>query len=242
MSEWKQAYQTAALELRASKLNIVFGFVITILVSFFLITTLSSYLDNGYVGYDFIYLILFSIGGLWCKPKEFQIQVNADLLASPILIMQLALPVKRSVLVKSRFIIQFFYSAPLQLYFLIAFYLFSPIGDTLGLANYLAFSLLWLLIGLVLGSYFVTGDAGDSSKLSRTTIGSIFVGILMLIVAFTVLTSVHFLTGEGPVYWSIEAAEKWPLVSLCITLLLTLVATRYLHSYMQKRITKLDYL
>ncbi|MCG3417814.1 hypothetical protein ACTWPF_02240 [Oceanobacillus sp. M65] len=243
MSEWNQAYQLAKLELQASKLSFIYGFVLTMFVTLFLITTLPSYLDNGYVGYDFFFLLLFSVGAIWAKPKEFQIQkVSGVLLASPILMMQLALPIKRSVLVKSRFIIQFFYSIPYQLLFLIAFYIFSPITNVLSTQEYLAFAALWLLIGIFLGSALPVADAGDTSKLTTTVAGSIFASLILLIGSFTILTTVHVSTGEGPVYWSLVAIGKGPVASLAVALLLTVGAMGYWISYMKKRIGKQDYL
>ncbi|MFD2629722.1 hypothetical protein [Oceanobacillus kapialis] len=243
MSEWLQAYRIAKLELQKSVLGFLQGLFLTTFVTIFLITSLSSYLDNGYVGFDFFFLLLFSVGLIWAKPKEFQLQkVNGDLLASPIFMMQLALPIKRSILIKSRFIIQFVYSFPFQLLFLIAFYIFSPINDTFSISGYLAFMVFWLLIGMFFGCALPSADAGDSSKLTTTTIGSIFSSILLLIISIAVLIAVHASTGEGPVYWSIKTIERWPLLAIGIAILLTLTTMAYWLSYMQKRLAKQDYL
>ncbi|MBP3041794.1 hypothetical protein J9303_20340 [Bacillaceae bacterium Marseille-Q3522] len=72
------------------------------------------------------------------------------------------LPIKRNVLILSRFFAFFTFSIPFHVLLLSTFYLFSSeIRSQLLLVPYLVFSIIWLCIGVILGAMFPTSDIGD---------------------------------------------------------------------------------
>src|SRR5690625_1887268 len=113
MNDCKQAFSIAKLELKASVLSFLFALTFVSFITFALATSMDSYMDNGYAGFDLLFILIFTFGPVWTKPKDFQLQkIYGGLLASPVLVMQNQLPIRTEVLVKSRFIVHFFYSFP----------------------------------------------------------------------------------------------------------------------------------
>lgn len=242
MQDWKQAYSLAKLELKESKSGLLFAFVFTMFILYFIATSLESYLDNGYAGYDFFFIILFTFAGIWTMPKEFQSKkINADLMASPVLMMHKQLPIKDNVIIKSRFIIYFFYSFPFQLISLIAFYLLTPLYGMLSFSSFIALAIIWLAFGIYVGYAIPASEAGIKGA-SATTLGSIIITIVSFIGLLFVFTFIHFLSGNGIVYWSIIFAQKWPLLSVIISIVLASLAFRYYKRSMKKKMDELDYL
>lgn len=242
MQDWKQGFGLAKFELRESKGSLILSLLFFLLMFSSFRSSLPSYIENGFVGYDFFFILIFSVATFWAKPKAFQSnKINSELQASPILVMQSQLPIKREVLVKSRFIIHFFYSFPYQALLLILLYTFTPgLSELLSLGSYIAFSIIWLSFGIYTGYVFPMSEAGD--KTATTTGAMIAYLIVFLMIMFFVLIYVHFLFGNGIVYWSIVFAQKWPLLSSAISILLAFLGFKHWQHYMKKATEKLDYL
>ncbi|MCC2249886.1 hypothetical protein JUJ52_07885 [Virgibacillus sp. AGTR] len=242
MKEWKQAYQVAKLELTHSIKGFFFYFIFLMFILSFLATSLESYIDNDFMGYDFFFIFLFFMGGFWAKPKVFQSQKQAlDVLVSPTLIMQLQLPIKQDVLIKSRFIIYFCYSLPWQVIFLILFYYVSPINEMLSISAYIAFSVIWLSTAVYVGTLFPMSDAGERG-FAATTIGTIIIAIMVLFLMFIAFLGIYFFTDHGFVYWSIVIAKKWPFLASILSIGLAGAALQAHQIYMKKIMNKLDYI
>lgn len=242
MQEWKQACSLAKLELKASGLALLFAFIFVLLIISSLVSSLDSYLGNGYVGYDFFFVLVFSIAAIWTKPKDFQIQkINGNFSASPLLVMQKQLPIKQEVIIKSRFIVHFFYSFPFQVLTLFAVYLFSPLQGMLSIGSFIAFSIMWLSFGIYAGYMFPMTDAGEKGPFSETTAAVIF-GVVLLIIIFIIFSFIHILFDNGIVYWSIILVQKWPILSTAVSIVLAFAGFKHWQYYMRKRMNRFDYL
>lgn len=227
MQEWKQAYSLAKLELKASVFGFLFAIVFMMIVILSIVTSLDSYLGNGYAGFDFFFILIFSIGAIWTKPKDFQIKkISGNLSASPLLVMQKQLPIKQEIIIKSRFIVHFFYSFPFQVLTLFAFYLYSPLQGILSISSFIAFSIMWLSFGIYAGYMFPTADAGDKGPFTETTAAVIFAFVLIIGIFF-VFSFIHILFGNGIVYWSIILVQKWPILSAVVSILLAFAGFKH---------------
>lgn len=240
MQNWKHALWLAKFELNVSKMNVLFTMVFFLFVSTGLKSSYGTYLDKGFVLVDLLYLVMFTAGALWTKPKELQVQrIHNELLAQPTFIMQNQLPVPKDALIKSRFIIYFVYSFPWQLLLLLTSYLFAPELKTMMTpGQFIAFSIIWLSFGIYAGYIFPASDAGDQSTRLKTVVYSIafFAGMIVL------LTFFNLISPYGIVHWTIIFAQKWPMLSAIISILLAGLGFNYWLRYMKKTADKIDYL
>lgn len=240
MHEWKQGFRLAIFELTNHKRNFLWALLFYILFSYFFINILNIYLENGNVVFDVLFLMLFTFAPVWLEPKETRVQkISGDLWASPMLVMYRQLPISKGVLIKSRFIIYFFYSFPYQLLFLIALYIFSAdLQANLSPLSYIAFLAIWLSFGIY-GGYIMpmsdVGDVADSKKMWFYGI-AVYGGVIVLLFIY------HFTFQYGIVHWAIILAQKWPLLSIIFSILLAILGFKHWEYYMKKTMNKMDYL
>lgn len=240
MDTWKEALWLAKFELKKS-LKSFFMFIVALLfLSIFFTTTMPEYLEKGLVGLDLFFLIAFGTVAGWVKQKEFQLQkMSGDLWASPFFITLNQLPITRDVLAKSRFIIYFIYSIPFNLLLLILLYVLSPeLRMVMPIYSYIAFSFIWMSYGIYFGLAFPAADAGDQMGLIKQIIYTIlfFFGIIAVLVIF------QLLYGDGLVSWTMMVARKWPISSMIVSIVATIIGIRYWKSYIFKKMREVDYL
>src|SRR5690625_3278771 len=123
MKNWRKALTLARLEISLGAAHFLLLFVVSIFISVILGMTFKSYLSNQNIGFDFFFLILFSIFPALFKPEAAQYKkVSGELWASHIFIMHKQLSIPEDVIVKSRFIIHFVYSLPMLILILCLVY------------------------------------------------------------------------------------------------------------------------
>lgn len=240
MQNWKTALWLARFELKVSKRSLLFSLIFFLFVTSSLISGFPAYLDNNFVLIDFLFLIMFTAGPIWTKPKEFQVQrMNADLLASPAFMMLRQLPIEKDILVKSRFFIYFVYTFPFQIILLVSSYLFVPeLQLMMSPGQFVAFSICWLLFGVYAGYIFPTSDAGDKATLTKTAVYA----ILFFIAVIVILTIFNVFSSYGIVHWTIIFAQNRPVLLSAVSLLLAVSGLNYWQKYMKKVTNKIDYL
>lgn len=240
MQEWKQAFGLAMFELTNHKRNFLWALLYYILFAYFLTIIFDNYLESGNVVFDALFLLLFTFAPAWLEPKETRVQkISGDLWASPMLVMCRQLPISKDVLIKSRFIIYFFYSFPYQLLFFIIIYIFSAdLQAALSPLSYIAFLVIWLSFGIY-GGYIMpmsdVGDIADSKKMWFYSI-AIYGGAIILLLIY------HFTFQYGIVHWTIIFAQKWPSLSAILSILLAIFGFKHWEYYMKKTMNKMDYL
>lgn len=240
MKCWKEALWLAKFELKESKLSFLFLLLFFPFITLGIITMFESYLDINFVGIDFFFILSFTFFAIWTKPKYFQVQQLSDeLVVSPAMFMLQQLPVGKDIIVKSRFIIYFVYSVPPQILLLTFLYLFTPaIQGMMGISSYLSFAIIWLAFGVYIGGIVPTGDAGDKASRGKVAV----YGVLLLIGLIAFFTLFTLLSEHSIVHWTIIFAQKWPLLSSALSIVLAFIGLNYWQSYMKKMMGKLDYL
>lgn len=240
MEKWQQAWWLAKFELKQSKLHILFLLLLCPLVILGFISNFNDYLSINFVGIDLVFLLLFTFAPIWAKPSHFQIQkINNGFSASPAIFMLQQLPITTHVIVSSRFIIYFIYTIPVQVITLIFLYAFTPaLQEMMTIGPYIAFSIIWLSLGIYLGGIIPVGDAGDQSSTLKVAIYS----ILMLISLIAFFTFLHLVTGNGLVYWTLIFAQKWPILTALLSIIMAIFGLIFGQYYMRKTMGKLDYL
>jgi hypothetical protein len=243
MHSWKQAFSAAKLELKASALHFLFAFVFILFFIFILVKSFDSYMTDGFAGFDFIFILLFTFAPAWMMPKFFQVQIIGNVLASPVMVMQNQLPITREVLVKSRLIIHCFYALPSQFLTLIALYVLTPMQNTVSAGAFTAFALSWIAFGIYAGFAIPYSEAGAGGKAPRNSdVLTVAAGIFLLIAALFVLAFFHVLFGNGVIYWSMMLAQKWPIPISIISIALAIAGYYYWKNHMKKALRETDYL
>lgn len=240
MSTWKRAFWLAKFELKESKLNFLFLFLFFPFIILGVSSTFSSYLEANFVGIDIFFILLFTFAATWTKPKHFQIQqMNDELVASPAIFMLQQLPITTEVIIKSRFIIYFIYSLPIQILLLISLYVLTPsLKDMIGIGLYVVFAIIWLSFSIYMGGMVPASDAGDRATQRKVAV----YGVLMVIAAIAFFTFFHVVSDYGIVQWTLIFAKKWPILSSVLSIILAFFGLNYWQSYMKKVMKKIDYL
>lgn len=148
------------------------------------------------------------------------------------------LPIRKDVIVKSRFIFHSFYSFPFQLTLLLCLYILTPETRNLELSAYLAFVILWLAIGIYIGFILPASDGGDIINW-KTLLGS---SLFFILLGAAILTLFHAVLDVGFVEWTIRIAQEFPLLSTLVSIFLTGFGFFYWPRSLKKTMEKLDYL
>lgn len=246
MNEWKLALSLAKFELTASPVHLLMLYLLSPLLIFFIVLfminpQLSEYLQTNYVGFDLLFLFIFLWAPAWLRPRSFLIQSindNDEFWAAPTYVSQLQWPISLNTLIKSRLIIYFFLSFPLQGIFLFIMYITSGALQTIITpGEYIVFCILWLAAGVYLGYVMPASDVGD--KMNAKSIAIAF--FILVAGGIAVITFFHLIIGHGIIYSAILLAKKYPILSTIGSFVLLVAGLYYWTFYMKKQTQKLDY-
>ncbi|MEF2290793.1 hypothetical protein [Virgibacillus dokdonensis] len=233
MQKWKQAWQVAKLELSISTRKIAFGCLIVLGFFPFTISNFQHYLDNSVISYDLFFILFFTLGINVGNPNYWHLkQANVY----PLLMMQLPLPIKQEILIKSRFIIHFCFSFPVQFAFLIIFYVASPIAHLLSIPAYIAFAIIWLSVNLYMGTLTPISEVYPANWLFTAAMTFIFLFIFLFILSIS-----HLIFDHGVVELSMIIARNWPVLSSAVSLIIGFAAVKAHQLYMKQIMNKRDY-
>ncbi|GAA0465302.1 hypothetical protein [Alkalibacillus silvisoli] len=239
MNSWKEGLWLAQLELKVTTFKRIYSqLIMIVLFSLFLATTVDGYLENNAVLFDIFFILIFVYLGPWTVPKDFQYQkITHNRFGSPYFTLLNQLPINSGSVIKSRFIISFVNTIPSQSIILIAFYYFSPIiSETLSPFEYLAFSILWIGVGLTLGSIFPASDVGDYAGKFKVS----FYGVA-LVIGFGLVLFLFSTFSNGIVHATIIAVQEWPLISIILSIIIAITSIiAWMKSAMNK-MNKMDY-
>lgn len=238
MENWKQAIWLAKFELKASPTSILKIVLALFLSTEFFAITFSNYLDHKIVMFDIFFIMAFGFVIPIMKPKVFQYQkVGDNVWASPNFLLLYKLPISKDVLIKSRFIIYFAYSIPFHILLLCLLYLTPSFREAMSISTYIPFSIIWFCFAIYFGCSVPASDAGDTLPIIKHIIY-----IILLIAGFALVLLIFYkLYGHGIVYWTMNLADQWPVISALVSLLLAFIGFQYWQKYMLKSMEKRDY-
>lgn len=106
------------------------------------------------------------------------------------------LPVKKDIMVKSRFIVRFFYSFPFQFILLVCLYPLTPdLRDVLSIGSYIAFSIIWLSFSFYAGYLFPASESGTNTNMNPAL--AIILFFAVIIGAMFIFSIIHIVSGHG---------------------------------------------
>ncbi|MFD2045301.1 hypothetical protein ACFSTA_16575 [Ornithinibacillus salinisoli] len=242
LGSWKQAKSIAFLEWKMSFWKSIFSLLIVFTVYTSLILFTYSMSDRAVGIADVLFILLFTFVPTWCKPKEFQYQqINGNLWASPSIVMIQNLPITKDVIIKSRLILYFFHSFPIQLLTLVLIYILSEeIQLAVSPVSYFVFIIIWLSFGIYVGYGVVTTDTG--TKASHTGKLTVFLGFFVLIALLLLVASFPIFFQHGIVEWSMIIAQRYPFLSTTISIVFVCLGIQYWKAIMKKTMNQVDYL
>lgn len=238
MTEWKDAYWLAKVELKTSIVNLLLGWVI-----FSVGTAIVLILYNNFTSpdpyHDIIFLILVSSGPFLLRKSAFKYQQGSDKLwVSPTVPMQLQLPISKNILAKSRLITYTAYLGPFLVVLFSLFYLLDSELSQMSLLSYIAFCFIWIAFAFTFGMINPASDAGSYFTPIKIFIWIIFV-LIIIVLPFYYFYKV---LGGGIVLGSAMLAEKWPFLSIFISIVFFISGWKFWSYYMRKTMKKLDYM
>ncbi|WP_113928428.1 hypothetical protein [Bacillus sp. P14.5] len=240
MDTIRKAFWLARLEMIVSKKHYLNLFLIAGIYTFFFQLTIPTYLEENIFIFD-VFLIIFLMSiSFSTKPKGFQYQkMDDELYASPFVAMLNQLPIKRNVLVISRFILPYFAIFAGILIALAATYVFSPeLQDVIDPLQLISLIVIWICISFSLGGIFPASEPGDQIK--RFTIVWSFASIILFFAAMYLIFQVWLDTGFFK--WTIYLANDYPILSIIVSILTAFFVTWYWIRHALKQIQKIDYL
>lgn len=240
MDTIRKAFWLARLEMIVSRKHYLNLALITGIYTFFFQLTMPAYLEENIFVFDVFLIIYLMTITFSTKPKGFQYQkMDDELYASPYAVMLNQLPIRRNVLVLSRFILPYFAifaSIPTAL---TATYIFSPeLQDAIGPLQLISLIVIWICFSFSLGGIFPASEPGDEIK--RFTFVWSFASIIIFFVSLYLIFQVWLDTGFFK--WTIYLANEYTILSIIVSILTASVVTWYWYRHALKQIQKIDYL
>lgn len=241
MKNWLEAYQINKWEIKESLISIGFTYLATIGFFAFFIKEMPSYLENGTILYDLLFLLVFGASPLFPRPKRFETQqFSGNFLVSPIVLIQKRLPIQHDVIVKGRILIHSVYTLPILLLCLCFMYFATPLQDILTVGSYISFAAIWLSVSFCIG-YIIPRISIGARGFWTTNAGfSIILTIIMALV-FLGLLFEYVLFENGIVYWTIMLAKASPVLSMTVSISLAIIGYHYWKQKMYKTLGTIMY-
>lgn len=239
MQSWKQAFWLLKFEFKVSKKSLLLLVLSLFVMLISLVPSLTNYLEKSFKGVDFFFLFVFWVVIFWAKPKNFQIQkVRDGLWVSPFVVMLNQLPITKDAIVKHRFLSYVVFSISFNVLLLGSLYAVTPaLREAMSPGTYIVFAVIWLSFGIYGGWAFPVQEAGDNS-MAISVIISFIIGIFVFL---GVLTIFHKQYGHGVVYWTIDMALHWPVISIIGSFVLAAIGAKFWMRVMRKKLEKIDY-
>lgn len=236
MDNWKHAVYLAWFEIRYSFVQLLFSLPLIMMFSLFISLSTDLFEQSNAIFVDLL-LIWLSFVPFLIRPESTKIQkINGKLLASPVILMNLTVPVPKDILIKSRIVISLIHSLTISIPFLFIIYLFSPSAKgLLSFGLYSVFMIVWVAFQVIIVP--PTADIGQRTSFVTSTF--ILIAFLVLLIGF--LYFLHFYLGIGIVHGSIKLIQDWPILTAITAILLIVLNVNKNQFYMKKQLKKIDY-
>ncbi|MFB1082545.1 hypothetical protein [Jeotgalibacillus sp. JSM ZJ347] len=240
MNTLRQALWLAGIEFNVSKKHYLTILLMAGIYTFFFYLSMPSYLEEHIYIFDVLLIIYIGTISFAIKPKNFQYQkMNDNLYGSPYFVMLNQLPIKRTVLIMSRFILPYTSITIGIVLALTGTYLFSSeLQNAVNPLQLVAMIVMWICISFCIGGLFPASDPGD--KIKRFTFFWSYASIVLFFAGLYLIFQVWLDTGFFK--WTIYLANEFTFLSIVISILIACLVTLYWFRHANRQITKIDYL
>lgn len=238
MTDWKEVLWLAKFELKHSIKHLLSIFLLFI-ISFLLVRSMiPSYLEEPSMGLDFFFVFIIFSGLLsqMARPKDYQVQKFRSIrYAAPFLTALNQMPIKRKVIVKYRFLTYLFLLSLFNGLMLIALY--PSFQQVMTFTTYIAFAFIWFCFGIYFGCITPAFEVG-------TNMGwVIFYSLILGCISFFLYLYIFFKWYNGGfVTWTIDIASNYPVISIIVSLILSIIGWNFWMKVMLKKMDRTDYL
>lgn len=238
MTNWQQIIWLAKFEYKHIWRHLFLLIPIFSFLIIFIVPAFPEYLHNSYFGMDILFFLAFGVVTGWARSKGFRIdKMNNGLWASSYQLILQQLPIKTNIIVMYRFLTYIITATLFGSVLLGTLYVLTPeLQSEMSISTYIVFAVIWLAFNLYFGSSQLIEEVGSPWRhfiLWSFIIGFVFV--MVLIVIFYKWTTLGF------VGWTIYIANHYPIISVIVSILLTIVGLRYWMYLMRKRMETIDY-
>lgn len=238
MSHWQQVSWLMKFEYRHIWKHLLLLIPMLVFLVIIIIPSFPEYLKNSFFGIDIMFFLAFGIVTGWARPKDFRLDKQDNgLWASTYQLTLQQLPIKKSVIIKYRFLTYIITATLFGILLLISLYALSPeIRESMSISTYFVFSIIWLSFNLYSGSSQLIEEVGSPFRhLILWSFVAGFVFMIMLILIFYKWSSL------GLVGWTIYMANFHPVASIIVSLSLTFFGLWLWMYIMRKRMQTIDY-
>lgn len=237
METWKEAFRLAKFEWKHSKKHALISALGLVVVYFLLISTKVNHFEEGAMGIDFFFVLIFSgILSQLARPQNFQMQkfTNSNYRA-PFLVALNHLPVTKQTIATYRLITYFITMSAFNGLLLIGLY--PAFMETMDLNTYIAFAIIWFCVGIYLGGATPAFEAG-----SNLGWNIFYACIFGPIIFFLYIFAFYKWYENGLISWTIWIANEFPVLSATTSFFFALVGWKFWEKVMLKRLNRTDYL
>lgn len=240
MKTWLSAWHLAKYELQAFHVQLLSCWFFLSVLGLLFLTNFNTYMAGNYVMFDGMFIFLFSFGPYFFKVRHFEYKKGLhQVWASPILHLQLQLPIPLNILARSQLLVYLGYFIPFYLFTFVMMYMMSSkFNSAFSLPDFLVFMSLWLALSLFIGIILPACDVVNSRTIKTTTIRRIIVVLVMLIPLVLFYRIYHI----GFVAWTMGVVITAPLLAMLFSIVVLIGMTLFGPYYMKKIIQKSDYM
>lgn len=237
---WGNAWFIVKVELRRTKWGLI---VSTLMYAYF--SVFGSFIVNELfpnspepvgmqVSYlaDIMFLCSMSCIGFFMT-GEYRYYWRSDVFTKRLLYMR-SLPIGTKELVLARYLQMGINLLYLSIIFFVPFYFICVLGDTLTLAEYFSFAVVWMSMGACMSILFAYKEMSGSGK-------SYFWFSMLGVVAYFALSGAAWYAGFGFVKLSVELVKRFGLLVPLASLLITWIWTMLWSRITQNKISRRDY-
>ncbi|MEW4327361.1 hypothetical protein Q0N12_11860 [Rossellomorea marisflavi] len=240
MNTFKESIWLARYDFRHVVKQIAALIFVAGIYGYFFADLMEGYLEKTKPVFDlFFFLYLFFMPS-WSRSKESQVQqIEGDLYAAPTFMLFNQLPIRKNVVIISRFFCLFVPVIIGTVLVLVVTYIASDVlREVLSVGGLVVLTLFWTGIALASCSAFATMEAGE--RISKLRMVTSFIWLILIAGALFIL--MKDVLKSGILKWSIFFTADHPLVMLLLALLIPIGASWWAYRRAYKQMNKMDYM
>lgn len=242
MDEWKEAARLTFYEIKVSWAGFLYSFIWTLFLLVILNSKLVENVREHIIMTDLLFIIFFTSIGFVAKMEFKRKSEKNRYEAANQFHMFLTLPIDRSVVAKRQFIIWLARTVFFQALFCLLLYWFVPeLREWLSPFSYVAFSILWLAFGLIVGALMTAFDISTDRDTARQIV-AVLLSLCTMFVVFFVLVLIVSYSRQSLLYWTIHIANMTPGLIIGISTVSLVVGLFYSLKLLQRNIKKHDFI
>ncbi len=240
MNMMKESIWLARFDFRHVVRHILALLMMAVLYAYFFSDLMEGYLGKIQPVFDLFFLMYIFFMPSWTRSKESQIQkIDGDLYAAPTFLLFNQLPIKRKVIILSRFISLYIPVIVGTVVALVLTYIWSDaFKDALSIGGIVVLTIFWTGIALASCSAYATMETGE--RITKMRMVTSFIWLILIGGALFLLMKDVFKTGI--LKWSVFFTSDHPFIMLILAIVIPSLSTWWAYRHALKQMNKMDYM